>query len=156
MISRVWFGPELEGYDKGKNTLFVEGLVPKAGDIIKLYHEATEKTGKRIDRIYLGAGGIGLTEVVNFSSLSYFCLTNSVKLVAEIMAEQLPLCEEDILYSCEIILTLKGNKSNRVNYLKIDDYKHVSVFKLNEYEVTDLSDLDNGMFSQDVLIYERK
>ena len=29
MISRVWVGPELEGYDKGRTTLFIEGLVQK-------------------------------------------------------------------------------------------------------------------------------
>ena len=72
------------------------------------------------------------------------------------MAEQLPLCSEDILYSCNVILTVKGSKANRINYFKIDDYKHVSVFSLKEYEVTDLSDLDKGMYSEDVLIYEAK
>ena len=149
MITRVWVGPELEGFDQGINTLFIEGEYLNSTDVIDYLQQTNCK------RLYLGAGGKGIIELLNIPRLRKYCEENEIEVVAEIPIDLFNICDINIFKYCHIILTAKGEKSKYINQFKTDDRKQVDVFNLKVSAKTDLSTLNNGLFDLDTLIYER-
>ena len=152
MISRAWIGPELEGYDIGVKTLFIEGLNIDGNHAIDLVKEHL----KEIRRVYLGAGGKGIVSISNALDFFVFCKSNKIKVVAEILLDNYNQCDEVILKNVTTILTASGNKSNYINYFKVDNSRRVYVYKLLDGISNSLDTLKEGLYEQDKLIYSVK
>lgn len=151
MITRVWKGPELEGFSKGIITLFVEGVIVDGLEVCKYLNENTD-----CKRVYLGAGGKGLTCISNTSDLITYCQRYNISIIVELIMGQLYLCNSDLLENSHVILTCNGYESNLINEFKTDDNKIVNVYDLENgnIESTDLSTLHNGLYEVDELLYK--
>lgn len=151
MITRVWVGKELEGFEKGVSTLFVEGLDIDGDDILPFLNLPR---CKNVKRIYLGAGGKGLTRLTNIDILKNL---HDIKVVIELYNNQIDALPLEVLASFEIIYTLNTVNSRYINYLKLNDSKQVKVINPIDVQLTDLTTLQNGMFiNEDVLIYSKE
>ena len=71
MITRAWIGPELEGFQLGVTTLFIEGLQIDGNESIELLKKHPD-----IRRVYLGAGGKGITSIND--ALDFFLLKTNI------------------------------------------------------------------------------
>ena len=139
--TRIWIGPEREGFDQGVMTLFYEDKTPDCMDIIQYLESHPE-----IKRVYLGAGRKYPTCITNANVLSDYAWINKVSVVIEVL---LP-----ISISIPPGWTIIGVCTERPTFLKTDDGKTVNVYKLENPATTDLKDLSDGLFSCDTIIKE--
>ena len=149
MITRVWKGPELEGFGKGVLTLFIEGTFIDGKEVCRFIAENLDCL-----RVYLGAGGRGITNITNLSHLVSYCKDNNINLVTEIMAYQLNAEITELLKNSHVILTVSGDNCSFIDQFKTDDYKLVKVHDLSNFANTDLSTLSDGLFNVDTLLYK--
>lgn len=152
MITRAWTGPELEGYDLNEFTLFIEGLYLTASEVINIIQQVTQPS---CNRIYLGAGGKGILDIDGVEVLLNYCQKNNIKVVCEVLLDQLDKCNINILKNCDVTLTACGQASNYINYFKTDNGSDVYVHRLINGVHTNLSTLTDGLYDKDTLIYSK-
>lgn len=156
MLTKIWIGPELEGFDKGIPTMFIASDVKNRTSFILELLETW-----KIQRIYLGAGR---TDFQGFDNNQLFldeCKNKNISVVIEV---DLSSINENISYminneDVKVIYTVR-NRTNKFpvkkenTYLKYDDFTDVYVFDIKNSSQTSLNDLKGMTFEQDTVIYQ--
>lgn len=139
--TRIWMGPEREGFAKGVMTLFYEDETPDGIEVVSYL-----KQYPQVKRVYLGAGRKYPQTVTNMGILTEYATTQGMEVVVEVTVTtqiQFP--------RSWTVIGVCGPTLN-FTYLKTDDFKKVNVYKVCEPSNTDLADLSDGLFSCDTLI----
>lgn len=148
--TKIWIGPELEGYDKGTLTMFVKtkGIMPCS--ILSELERHPE-----CKRLYLGAGR---TDVIKFNEyLIMRCVTLGIEVLVETSVAGLKSIPEYVLEYANIILRMDipiAEKLVRADCLKLDTGKNVYVVEIDEMKHTNLDELDGDTFSADTVIFD--
>lgn len=155
---RIWKGKEVEGFEQGKETLFICSDRPLNYEFIKEII-----LNEQVNRIYLGAGRLRfprfstVTDDLNFIE---FCTRNNV----QILIETEPVYINDLinyLAYAHILLSIRlpfnFSTIKDIN-LKLDDFKDVRVFDNKVFIDTNLQKLQaSGLFEDtDEIIYEEE
>lgn len=147
---KVWIGPELEGEDQGRITMFVKAEYPKSDYVIDYLMDYPE-----CKRLYLGAGR---TDVKEFPmSLIDYCDDNRIDIVVETTPAGLKYLPLLVLDSYYIILRMEVpevEKLQGVDYMKIDTFKNVHICKLDRMTRTSLEELFGDTFNEDKIIFD--
>lgn len=156
MITRAWIGKELEGFEKGEPTLFIEGLNIDGHEVIKLIESITESPPSRV---YLGAGGKGLETITNYISFLLFTQKYNLNIMVELYENQYELLPKDFLSSNVINVTysVKSDNVKFIKYFKLDTGKDVTVINIanSNLSTNSLEGLTDGLYTEDKLIYDK-
>lgn len=155
---RIWKGKEVEGFEQGKETLFICSDKPLNYEFIKQIILKEQS-----NRIYLGAGRLRFPR---FSTVEHdiqfveFCKKNNI----QILIETEPIYINDLinyLAYANILLSIRlpfnFSTIKDIN-LKLDDFKDVRVFDNKVFIDTNLQKLQaSGLFEDtDEIIYEEE
>lgn len=147
---KIWIGPELEGYDKGKLTMFVKAKKILATPII-----AELEKNPECWRLYLGAGRTD-TEVHSVPLFNY-CLKHEIEVVVETSTAGIKLLPEYALSSLKLIMRIDIPIAEQLagrNYLKLDTGKNVKVIQFCDMVHTGLEDLEGDTFINDTVLVD--
>lgn len=139
--SRVWMGPEREGFAKGVMTLFYEDRTPDGFEVIEYLTRY-----RAIKRVYLGSGRQYPVSITNTDVLTAYAQLYKIEIVVEVDIKT------DITFPESWTVIGVCGPQLRFTHLKTDDLKKVKVYKITEPSATDLHDLSDGLFSCDTLI----
>jgi len=150
MNMKVWIGPELEGVDKGKLTMFVKSEYPRTEYITDYLLDNSE-----CKRLYLGAGR---TDVKEFPmALFDYCDDNNINVVVESTPAGIKYLPEQVLKSYYIVMRIEVPEAEQLtlgDYVKIDTFKNVRIIDFHSMIHTGLEDLYGDMFEADKIIYD--
>lgn len=147
MIDRIWEGPEAEGYEKGERTAFVEATRLSWEDAGLI------RSRVRARRLYFGANERDVESVPD----GFFAdLCGDYRVCVETGPRNLALIAAKVPYNALLILR---------NILDIPDrdmtrirYKFRTgggLLVLRDGEFTDISELRDGMYKEDKVVYNR-
>lgn len=156
---RIWKGKEVEGFEKGKDTLFICSDKPLDYELIK-----NIILQQQSDRIYLGAGRLRFPRfdtVQNEINFINFCKKNNIQLLIETE----PVYINDLINYLDYATILLSIRLPYFNFslikdinLKLDDFKNVRIFNNKLFVDTNLQKLQNsGLFEDiDKIIFEEE
>lgn len=143
---KIWKGPEREGKDIGKDTIFVESSVLDFCVINKVKEIAKKE---KISRIYFGAGRVDILKI------EAQCLNglNNAYLIAESSYNNLSILLSEIRFN-ERIARLDLNAQDKAKNIKAKiDYGDKVSFFVDSIE-TNLKTLKKGLYTDtDTLLY---
>lgn len=156
---KIWIGPEMEGKDKGIETLFVQSdTLLDYNKLIQLLRE------NNVKRVYLGAGRTpypGMqTDSGEFIFINY-CNQNNIRIVIETKPQHLYLLS-NFYSSAEIIVSIFSSLLPNTMKLikgidfKLDNYKDTIVFNADNKYHTSLDTLNGVTYDCDRIILEEK
>lgn len=147
---KVWIGPELEGIDKGKITMFVKSTHPNTAYVIDYLKDNPE-----CKRLYLGAGR---TDVIEYPiPLFDYCDDNYIDVVIETTPANLKYIPQEISNSYPIIVRFEAPELTSItnaDFIKVDTFSKVYISRVDLTVHTDLSTLRGDMFNEDRIIFD--
>lgn len=154
---RIWKGTEVEGFEQGKETLFICSDRPLNFEFVKKII-----LQEQVDRVYLGAGRLRFPRFEwaegDFKFID-FCKKNHIQVIIETE----PVYINDLINYLDyatILLSIRlpyfnCNNIRNIN-LKLDDFSNVRIFGNDLYVDTNLKKLQtSGLFEDiDKIVYE--
>lgn len=150
MKMKVWIGPELEGVDKGKLTMFVKSEYLRTEYITDYLLDNSE-----CKRLYLGSGR---TDVKEFPmALFDYCDDNNIEVVVESTPAGIKYLPEQILESYQVIMRIdvpEAEQLTLIDCVKVDTGKNVRMIQFKDMIHTGLETLNGDLYDADKIIYD--
>jgi hypothetical protein len=153
-MMKIWKGKELEGVDKGVQTMFVSGSTLFGNMLLSFLPNHTD-----CKRLYLGGGRVDVEECFHVDELMAYCDKHKIDVIMETSfmgfvkhtdRELLAKVDKTIVRIDQKLFDMLSS----TDQLKIDSGKNVYTVELEKMIHTDLSTLNKDMFASDVLVYD--
>ena len=150
---KIWKGKELEGVDKGVQTMFVSGSTIYCTKIIEFLEQHPD-----CKRVYLGGGRIDVEEIFDYNKLADYTSKKKIDIVLECSYEGLKTLPRILFDSTDKLIVRMYNELlgllSSSDQVKVDTGKNVYIVEMGQMIHTDLNDLNKDMFASDVLVYD--
>lgn len=153
---KIWKGTELEGVDKGVQTMFVSGSTLFGKTLLNFLPEHTD-----CKRLYLGGGRIDVEEFFQVDELIEYCDKHKIDVILETsFTGFVRHTDRELLEKADKCIVRIDQKLfdtlSSTDQIKIDSGKSVYTVELEKMIHTDLATLNKDMFASDVLIYDER
>lgn len=150
---KIWKGKELEGIDKGTQTMFVSGSTLYCGKIVEALALHSD-----CKRVYLGGGRIDVEEIFGYDELVRYTAIKKINIVVECSYEGLKTLPRCLFEDTDKLIVRMFDELlqhlSSTDQIKVDTGKKVYIAELGTMIFTDLKNLNKDMFSSDVLVYD--